>query len=378
MGHMVGRLIAGAIVVLVTGCTVAGAATVGPSGAPVPSGADHDFVHEGDTPVIVLDRTEAGVDGVRGRDTVQVFGDGTVIRSGGRAFGYETLTLAIGGVETLVADADRLGLLVDPDFGEPGISDTGWDTVRFAFRHSLIDLRVYAPGYHGNLTSAQQEARAGYATFVSRVDSLIGIPLQHTVSPYTPAHLLVLADRVAPVKPGDDERPTPVAWPLNGTPAALLDGASCAEVSGSDAARMLRVASQNTFRPSVDVVSGLTVPERLRLTLQIRLPGESGCPGTNVSTMPVPGAGLRPASAVERWVAADAVDRAADAGRFGPDAANRARVSHYSLQSWTTTGSGPVVVEVTGRPYSDRGKDPAGFTLRVEVATGRILTLTQT
>ena len=378
MGHVVGRVIAGALLVLATGCTVAGTATVGPSGLPVPSGLDLGFSHDADTPVIAVERTRAGVDGVRGRDLVLVFGDGTVIRSGGKAFGYQTLTLGPGGVETLLAEADRAGLLADPDLGEPGVSDTGWDTARFELRDATKQLRVDAPGFEENLTPAQRLARAGYATFVGRLDSLAGIPLQRNASPYLPTRLVVDADRVAPATPGGAEPAAPAPWPLASSPVELLAGASCAEVSGGDAAALLELAPDNVFRPSFEVASGVKVPELVRLTLSIRLPGGKGCDEPDVPSTAPPRPGLRPANAVEQWVAADAVDRAADAGRFGPDAANRARVSHYQLVSWTTVGGGPAMVEVTGRPYSPRGQDPAGFTLRAEVATGRIVTVTQT
>jgi len=166
-----------------------------------------------------------------------------------------TAQLTPAGLQAVVAEADELGLLqTPPDYGDPGISDSGYLDVVLTTADGVYEHHVYAPGEETGDRDADA-ARDRLDEFVSFVGSLsqhVGDELGPW-SPYVPERWVV---DTAPYVESSDAR----AWPFATDP---VDGCATFPSAADDdtASGVYTVESPGGVERTVEVSPALPFTE---------------------------------------------------------------------------------------------------------------------
>lgn len=271
------------------------------------------------------------------------------------------------------ATADDLFAL--RDFGDPGVTDMGWDELTLVTDGGVVEHHVYAPDWTDNLSSSQQEARASFAALVSAVTSLTGSDLTGAPTTYTPERLLVKGFSGAALSTEQA-----VTWSGPTGLQDLIGAEGCAVLTGADLAAavdLMAEANDRSGQNSLAVLAtGIEAPAHVQLRLQVLLPHDDGCPvleNREPLVEPWPADDRAPATAWQRWIADQAVVAGAERDAFGPDASSTSDLTWYEYAYSTGTVDGAPVIDVVASPGYGGERDPETFAVRVDAATGEIL-----
>lgn len=319
------------------------------------------------TGVVILYRyQESTVAGAIGTWQTRVDADGSVIRTAADGVTSESLRTSPDDVQALVAQAQTLGLLDSPDFGDVQVSDVGDAELRITVDGRQISMSVHAPGMDDLGTAAQQQARAAFDTFTDRLAGLEGIRIADGPTPVIPKSITL---RARPIKvadlgstDGEDRR-----WPMKTVAPKLFRAADCLAVSGADAAALLElVRTEAADKPIerhdgmalIDIATGERGPTVL--TLQIGVDSRS-CPQPQAPQLVPDGLSFpaeqrRPAGVWERWMADHALLQAAR-----QDALPIGDLDDYEFGYASGSVSGKAVIDVLATPdaeHTDRSDFP--------------------
>lgn len=263
--------------------------TTGPAEPPAISyDADPTSVVVDVTPLPGFVPAEIAVDS---RPRFRLYGDGTVIaRPADEALGgfpaLDTYRLSEAGIEWVLELADTEGLLSPaPDYGQPGVTDVGTETLTITAGGVQVSHSVYAPGFEdesAGLTTAQLAARAAFGRFVERVALLPRARpdlLAGPAEPYTPESVAVFAFELDPATEGATVEDWPLSTPLGDEPADTQSGIPCFEASGSDLETLASAFAGGELGRIWQ--SGTTAdgdPRLWSVGLNPVLPGDTGCP----------------------------------------------------------------------------------------------------
>ncbi len=222
---------------------------------------------------------------------VSVYGDGTVIVQGPTPEIYpgpalpsvQTFTITEEGIQFLIGEADRAGLLgPQPDYGTTPIADastTSFTVVADGERH---EIDVYALGFEGTITAgdlgltdtqrALRTAASDFATVLFGLETYVGN--NNIVEPpgdYTPTALAVYA---APYEDPLDLPQAPQTWPAGslegGEPSPV--GFTCRVITGDDLAAALPL-----IRQANQLTPWTSDGAEFRLVVRPLLPDEASC-----------------------------------------------------------------------------------------------------
>lgn len=341
------------------GTTVGTTSTAGP-GAPA-------YDDDASTVVIEVDAGHATVAGSRGTSTLRVYGDGRVERTADDGVGTERMKLDDAGVGMLLAAADRLGLLSDPDLGDVMISDVGTTSLTIRLRDRIVDLEVIGPGIKDVGSPSVEQARADFSTFLAQLWSLDGIGVAQPPRTVYPGTVAVSAVT-------DDGSSSDARWPLSSPARSVFAASSCALVSGRDVERLAALLAEQSKRSSgqygtITVATGDAGVPALLLRVSLERPRCTPAPvePTALPRLPWKADDRERSGQWHRWEADGALDRAADAHELPID--DPGHLSDYDFQYVSGTVDGAPVVDVVATPDDEHtGRDdmPA-FVSRVDL-----------
>lgn len=288
------------------------------------------------------------VGGSQGTSRLRVHGDGTVERSAPDGIGTEQLTLDGDGVAALLAAADRLGMLSDPDLGDVMITDVGTTHLTVRLLDRTIDLEVVGPGITGVGSPSVERARADFSAFLQQLWSLDGIRIARparTVYPHTVV-LTASAERGSSSDPG---------WPLERPAHSVFAESSCVLVSGDEVPRLAALLTQQQQRPNarargVSVATGEVGVPSLVVHVSAENPQCTPAPvkSTPLPRLPWPADDRERSGQWDHWQAKGALDRADRRGELPiPD------LGYYDLEYVSGTIDGVPVIDVVGTPDQD-------------------------
>lgn len=326
------------------------------------------------TVVIEVAAGRATVAGPQGTSRLRVYGDGRVERTAPDGIGTVRLKLDGDGVATLLAAADRLGMLSDPDLGDVMISDVGSTSLTIRLPDRTIELDVIGPGIKGVGSPSVERARADFSAWVAQLWSLDGVGIAQPPRTQYPQTVAVSAFTDHDSSPG-------ATWPLVDPARSVFAASSCALVSGADVKRLAGLLTEQQRSDGRDgditVATGdVGVPT---LVLHVSSEHPQCTPAPTVRTpmpeLPWTADGREHAGQWQRWQADGALDRAGDRGAFPAS-----DLDDYELQYISGTVDGTPVVDVVGTPDDEHaGRDdiPA-FVSRVDLspADGPVVTRT--
>lgn len=371
-----------AVALLLTGCAGAGTGgrpTIGTtqeSSTPTPgrTGPEQGFATDPGTPVIEISSTDATVGGIQGVARTVVYGDGTVLRPDPDG-GWTVAHLAPGVLDRIAEQAATDGLFSPLDFGDPGVTDMGWDDLTLVTDAGVVEHHVYAPGWTDNLSSPEQQARAAFSALVSTVTSLGGSDLTAAATTYSPERVLVNGFSGAALSTEQA-----VTWSGPTGLQDLIGAEGCAVLTGADLSAAVELMAEADARSGQDslavLATGVEAPAHLQLRLQVLLPHDDGCPvleNREPLVEPWPADDRAPANAWQRWIADQAVVAGAERNAFGPDASSTSDLTWYEYEYSTGTVDGVAVIDVVAAPGYDGERDPETFAVRVDAGTGEIL-----
>jgi hypothetical protein len=247
-----------------------------PPTTPAPDGYDHPT--EADE--VVIEVTYAGgfvpVDvAFTQPPTMLISGDGRAISQGAVPAIYPgpllpalvERTISEAGIQTLLAEADELGLLADIEYGDPPtvITDVPDTVVTITVDGTTYRHVAYALGFE----EETDEARANLQAFVTAVTDLAGTVGEDELGQETPMESDSYLIRAMPVDQGTvttDVPPTYVDWPADAS-VRLGDAAECAELPRAEGDPLFIDANQLTFFNDAGVTYSVAAT--------LRLPGRS-------------------------------------------------------------------------------------------------------
>lgn len=365
----------------VVGCsapTTAGSpATSGPAGSPsshTPTAPSFD--PEASTVVIEVAAGHATEGGSQGTSRLRVYGDGSVERTAPDGIGTEQLMLDDGGVAALLAAADRLGMLSDPDLGDVMITDVGRTSLTIRLVDRTIDLEVIGPGIAGVGSTAVQRSRSNFSALLAQLWSLDGVGIAQQPRTVYPRMVVVVAS-LARASSAD------ASWPLTVPARSAFATTSCSLVSGSDVRRLATMLAEQQRRGSaqgggpVTVATGDVGVPALLLRISSDYPQCTPAPvkPTPLPELPWPADDRARSGQWDHWLAIGALDRAERRGELpGPD------LGYYDLEYVSGSVDGVPVIDVVGTPDEEHAgrEDVRGFVSRVDPspATGPVVSRT--
>ncbi|MET0146542.1 MAG: hypothetical protein ABW328_17405 [Ilumatobacteraceae bacterium] len=165
------------------------------------------------------------------------------------------------GIQSLLAEADELGLLADVTYERNDMIADAPDTVvtinvdGATYRHQAYAL---------DIDEETDPARANLSAFVAAMGDLagsVGVAELGPEEPFRPANDLMRATPTDPATLDVDVEPTIVAWP-DDAPVRLADAADCASVPADAVASLFADATVLTFFTDADVTySVAAVPQ---------------------------------------------------------------------------------------------------------------------
>lgn len=314
------------------------------------------------TGVVILFRyQQSTVAGAIGTWQTRVDAGGSVIRTAADGVTSESLRISPDDVRALVAQAQTLGLLDSPDFGDVQVSDVGDAELRITVDGRQISMSVHAPGMDDLGTPAQQQARAAFDTFTDRLASLEGIRIADGPTPVTPKSITL---RARPIEVADlgstdgEDRP----WPMKTMAPKLFRAADCLTVSGADAAALLDLVRKEANGKPIDRHDGMALIDVATgergptvVTLQIGVDSRS-CPKPQAPQvvpdgLPFPAEQRRPAGSWERWMADHALQQAARDRRL--QIGDPGHLDDYEFGYAAGSVAGKAVIDVVATPDAD-------------------------
>ena len=127
--------------------------------------------------------------------------------------GYERAQLTARGLTSLWDEAEELGMLVDePDYGDPGVTDSAYSELTVQAGDQVFQHRVYAPGWDVEDDDAQErrERYARFAEMLVRLDEAIDREISD-FEPWVPDAWVLSDDGWFVAAPGRE-------WPLDDPP----------------------------------------------------------------------------------------------------------------------------------------------------------------
>ncbi|MEJ7651343.1 MAG: hypothetical protein WKF57_20215 [Nakamurella sp.] len=329
------------------------------------------------TVVIEVAAGRATVAGPQGTSRLRVYGDGRVERTAPDSIGTVRLKLDDDGVATLLAAADRLGMLSDPDLGDVMITDVGSTSLTIRLQDRTIDLDVIGPGIKGVGSPSVERARADFSAFVAHLWSLDGVGIAQPPRTQYPQTVVLSAFT-------DDGSSSDAPWPLADPARSVFAASSCALVSGADVERLAALLAEqqrpNGREGEVTVATGdLGVPA---LVLHVSSEHPQCTPAPMVRTplprLPWTADGRERSGQWQRWQADGALERAADQHTLG--LGDPGYLDDYEFQFVSGTVNGTPVVDVIGTPDDEHAgrDDMPSFVTRVDLspADGPVVTRT--
>ncbi len=314
------------------------------------------------TGVVILYRyQQSTIAGAIGTWLIRVDTGGSVIRTAADGVTSESLRISPDDVRTLIAQAQTLGLLDSPDFGDVQVTDVGDAELKFTVDGRQISLSVHAPGMHDIGTAAQQQARAAFDTFTDRLSSLDGIRIVDGPTPVAPKSVTLSARPIDVAdlgsSDGEDRR-----WPLKTRAPQLFRAADCLMLSGAEATALLDlVRNEANGKPIerhdgmalIDVASGERGPTvlTLRIGVDSRSCLKPQAPQVVPRVLPFSAEQRRPAGVWERWMADHALQQAA--GRGALPIGDPGYLDDYEFGYVAGTVAGKAVIDVVAIPDAD-------------------------
>ena len=261
--------------------------TTSPTGIAHPTGADQAILRLG---------YEGGfmtADAIFSQSpSVVITGDGLVITPGAvpaiypgpLVMPYFQRTIDEAGIQTVLAEAQKAGLLASPpDYTLPdgiGIADAPDTVLVVQANGARYEHRAYALDITAGDATASTPARDAFSGFVAALGdlaTLVGAEHLGSDQPLVPTTYRLRATPVEPPAPVDtaaggtaplEPQPTVQPWP-SGTGVALADASECVLADASKLGDVLATANQLTWFSEAGVTYSLAVA--------IALPGDRGC-----------------------------------------------------------------------------------------------------